>query len=187
MSSMTWPDHLLSLDEWDELPEDVSRKFELVEGMLQMSPRPAAEHQHVIMSLGGQLNAQLGPDGLVAVPEVDVVLVEAFPPLLRAPDLVITSLEVVRKRPKRLSAADVHVAIEVVSPGSARIDRIAKLADYAEAGIEHYWIIDLEGEVTLDTFRLVAGRYEPVVSSGTDEVTLEAPRPVTIDLAALLP
>jgi hypothetical protein len=39
VTSMTWPDHLLSLAEWDELPEDVSRRFELVEGMLQTRRR----------------------------------------------------------------------------------------------------------------------------------------------------
>jgi hypothetical protein len=54
MTSLTWPDHLLTLDEWDALPEDVSRRFELVEGLLQMSPKPNPSHQRVVTRLLGQ-------------------------------------------------------------------------------------------------------------------------------------
>lgn len=168
MSSIGWPDHLFSLEEWDALPEDTSRRFELVEGLLQMSPRPSPAHQFAVAMLTTQLNAALVARGWVAIPDVDIVLVETFPPVLRAPDIVVVSMGT--GRAKRFSAADVQVAIEIVSPGSARIDRIAKLADYAEAGIAQYWIIDIDGPVTLDAFRLADGGYRPVLvaATGTD-------------------
>ncbi|MGH3611494.1 MAG: Uma2 family endonuclease [Pseudonocardia sp.] len=34
--------------------------------------------------------------------------------------------------------------MEVLSPGSHRTDHVAKRADYADAGIPHYWIVDLD-------------------------------------------
>lgn len=187
MTSITWPDHLLTLEEWDALPEDVSRQFELVDGVLQMSPRPTLNHQIAITLLCAQLNGALMAHQLIAVPEVDVALVEAFPPLLRAPDIVIVSLADARAGLKRCRADQVRLAIEIISPGTARVDRVAKMADYAEAGIPNYWIVDLDGEVTLDAFTLVDTTYQPSMTAVTGEVTMTEPAPMTIDLAALLP
>jgi len=39
---MQWPDHLLSLEEWDALPEDNTHRYELVEGNLLASPKPVS-------------------------------------------------------------------------------------------------------------------------------------------------
>lgn len=187
MTSITWPDHLLTLEEWDALPEDVSRRFELVDGVLQMSPRPTLDHQLAITLLAAQLNVALVPQSFIAVAEVDVALVETFPPLLRAPDVVVISLADARAGLKRCRANQVRVAIEIVSPGSARVDRVAKMADYAEAGIPNYWIIDLDGEVSLDAFSLADGAYRPSLAGAVGKVALEQPVPMTVDLAALVP
>lgn len=187
MTSITWPDHLLTLEEWDALPEDVSRRFELVDGVLQMSPRPTSPHQVAITLLGAQLNAALMSHQFIAVPDVDVVLVETFPPLLRAPDIVVVSLPDARIGPKRYRADQLRLAVEIVSPGTARVDRVAKMADYAEAGIPNYWIIDLDGDVTLDAFTLADGAYHPSLARAVGTVTLTKPVPLVIDLPALLP
>jgi len=46
MTSTVHHDHLLTLDEWDALPdEDVYRKAELVEGVLQMAPSAVSRHK----------------------------------------------------------------------------------------------------------------------------------------------
>ncbi len=187
MTSITWPDHLLTLEEWDALPEDVSRRFELVDGVLQMSPRPTSNHQLAMMLLGAQLNAVLVAHQLVAVPDVDVVLVESFPPLLRAPDIVVVPMADARTGPKRYRADQLRLAIEIVSPGTARVDRVAKMAEYAESAIPNYWIIDLDGGVTLDAFTLADGAYRPSLAGAVGTVTLAEPVPMTIDLAALRP
>ena len=55
MSAATWPDHLLSLAEWDVLPEDTSHRCELVEGILLVAPCPAFLHQLVMQELGAEL------------------------------------------------------------------------------------------------------------------------------------
>jgi Uma2 family endonuclease len=46
-------------------------------------------------------------------------------------------------------ASDVLVAIEVVSPGSRRLDRRVKVDEYADAGIPHYWVVDLDEPISL--------------------------------------
>ena len=36
-----------------------------------------------------------------------------------------------------------------MSPGSHRTDHVIKRGEYADAGIPHYWIVDLDNPVTL--------------------------------------
>lgn len=81
----------------------------------------------------------------------------------------------------RLDPGDVHAVLEVLSPGTRRTDRVAKLAEYAEAGIAHYGVVDPE-PLTLVEFTLHDGRYEQRAEHhGTAELALGA----TIDLDAL--
>jgi hypothetical protein len=41
MSAVAFPDHLLTLEEFTQLPEDNSRHYELQEGVLIVRPRAA--------------------------------------------------------------------------------------------------------------------------------------------------
>jgi Uma2 family endonuclease len=184
MSLQSWPDHLLTLQEWDDLPEDVSRQFELVDGVLQVSPRPTIDHQHIIGQFYAQTYATFSAEDLVVVLMIDVVLLGDPLPLVRAPDIAVITREFARTAPKR--AADLILAIEIISPGSSRRDRIAKMIDYAEAGIENYWIIETDGIVTLDAYLLVAGAYELTGHFDGGAATLTRPTKLTVDLDALV-
>jgi Uma2 family endonuclease len=184
MSAVALPDHLLSLEDWAALPEDNSHRFELVEGTLHVSPRPVSDHQWALMELGYQLRAQL-PKSLVALPEVEVVLFEHLA-TVRIPDLVVVPVELARESPARYRASDVVLAVEVVSPGSGRIDRVLKFAEYAEAGIPNYWIVDLEKPVSLAAFAL-KNRHYLLLSESATIMNLESPVALTIDPAAVLP
>lgn len=185
MAVAPWPDHLLTLGEWDELPEDEHGRSELIDGVFVVTPAATSDHQRVIKRLSRLLDSALAPRGLETALDVDVALIESFPPLVRRPDLVVTSVELLDAHPKRFTASDLVVAVEIVSPGSRHTDRIAKLGEYAEAGIPHYWIVDIEEPVTLEAYTLVGDAYEKVGDfSGT--ARLSEPVPVTIDLAALL-
>ena len=66
MSAAPSPDHPLSLAEWDVLPEDTSHRYELVEGILLVAPRPAPLHQRAMVRLTADLDRQL-PDQLTAL------------------------------------------------------------------------------------------------------------------------
>ncbi|MGH3628264.1 MAG: Uma2 family endonuclease [Sciscionella sp.] len=184
MTAITWPDHLLSLEDWATLPEDTSRCYELVEGNLQVCPRPVFAHQVALSELGYQLRGQL-PSGHRAIPEVEVVVFDTWPPTIRVPDLVVVPTALARSNPARCAASDVLQVVEVLSPGSVRTDRIAKFAEYADAGIEYYWLVDLVPPVTLTAHQLIDGEYQ-IIGEGSDVMELESPFPVTIDLAALL-
>lgn len=41
-------------------------------------------------------------------------------------------------------ASDVLLAVEIISSGSRNVDLRLKPFEYAEAGIPHYWLVDLD-------------------------------------------
>lgn len=183
MMTASWPGHLLTLDEWDALPEDTSRHYELVEGVLLVVPRPAPLHQRVMVRLTSQIDAQL-PDEVTAVADVEVVIDARHPATVRAPDIVVIPTSRVAQNPARFEAAEVLVAVEIVSPGTGRTDRVTKLTEYADAGIPHYWLVELDPPTRLTAYTLVDGDYQHV-AGGTGTITIPAPALVALDLATL--
>ncbi len=144
MTSVHLP-RLLSLQDWDALPQENSAHFELQEGVLIVTPTPLRPHARAVFRIAKQLDDQL-PDDLEAIIEFEVCVDASYPATVRIPDVVITHTE---GSERRLAGSDVLVAIEVVSPGSRRTDAVTKRSEYAEAEIEHYWIIELGPPVTL--------------------------------------
>ncbi|RJQ83444.1 Uma2 family endonuclease [Pseudonocardiaceae bacterium YIM PH 21723] len=179
------PDHLLSLEEWAALPEDDVHRYELVEGVLQVCARPLFNHQRAIMKLSHQLDRQLPPE-LAVAPEVEVVLERRTPATVRVPDLIVIPSDVARTNPARSDAAVVSLAVEVVSPGSARLDRVFKLHEYAEAGIPHYWIVELEPMPVISAFTLAGDHYE-LSARATDLLTVTEPAELSIAVGELTP
>ncbi|MGK8521019.1 Uma2 family endonuclease [Nocardia asteroides] len=181
---VTWPDHLLTLEDWIALPEDSSRNYELVEGVLVVSPKPVSQHQRAILRLGAQLEPQLpGTHGVLADTEV---VIDAGPlPTIRVPDILVVPEAGIQANLPRFDAADVLLAVEVLSPGSRRTDRVTKFFEYAEAGIEYYWLIDLDEPTSIAAYHLIGHDYELVAEqSGTTTVDI-AGTSITIDLATL--
>ena len=61
--------------------------------------------------------------------------------------------------PKRWTYAD--LVIEIVSPNDRARDHVEKRAEYAQAGVPEYWIVDPDAE-TVSVLTLTEGRYEPM-------------------------
>ena len=185
------PTHLLTVAEYLEIGELDSGYSELVEGRLLLSPSPVFDHNNAIFEFGVQARAQLPPELQVGL-GVDVDLQLAGPDApgtVRRPDLIIVS-RAARRRQREfggiVTAADVLVVVEALSPGSRRTDNVLKRSEYADAGIPHYWILDVTEPVSLLACHL-AGEFGYSDSGAvTGTFTTEAPFPITIDLDALL-
>lgn len=152
---------LLTLADWHALPEDSTHFYELVDGVVQAGPKPGPHHQVAAANLTVAINRQL-PGNLVAVPQSEVVIKRGFPATVRVPDMLVTSGSRYRQNPPRFDAGDVLLAVEIISTGSGTTDRVTKLGEYAQAGIPHYWVIDLGEPASLITYDLVDDRYEVV-------------------------
>ncbi len=101
------------------------------------------------------------------------------PPTVRIPDVVVTRSVAIDSNPPRVPAADVLLAVEILSDGTRRVDRVMKFSEYADAGIPQYWIVDLGAPTTLLAYQLVDGDYE-LSGEHTGQVELSvAGHPVT--------
>ncbi|MGH3933151.1 MAG: Uma2 family endonuclease [Pseudonocardiaceae bacterium] len=186
------PGRLLTVDAYAALDEDDRYRSELQEGNLVVSPSPAPDHMIVMGRLFVQLDEQL-PRGAQVIPDIDVDLELAprgKPGFVRRPDLVVAhraAIDRIRRDGGILRACEVLVVIEIVSPGSYRTDHVIKRGEYADAGIPHYWIVDLDGPVTLIACHLAAEfGYQDAGPVPGRFVTTE-PFPVSLRLDGLLP
>lgn len=183
-SMLSGYDHLITLAEWQALPEDPEHTYELVEGVIRVVPRPMIQHQRTIWALTTLLNAKL-PRHLVALPEVEVTIDDQDPATVRVPDILVTQTAIADANPVRLQAADVALVVEVHSPGTRRTDRVLKVAEYAQAGIPSYWLVDCDRTPSVTVLALRGDHYEEIATSaGT--LTVEHPAHLQIEAKDLI-
>lgn len=181
------PRGLLTLEQWDALELDPTLRWELSEGTVNLSPRPTLHHQLIAKRLTRLLDDHL-PNGLVALPEIEVITNASFPPSLRDPDIVVVRDRAFAERSARVAAVDVVLVVEVVSPGSRGMDHVMKLYEYSKSGIDDYWIIDPDAD-TNDRFlayRLDGGGYGPVPAVDGDWVRVSEPMEMQFILGGLI-
>ncbi len=147
-------------------------KLELVDGEVAVSPSPIPEHStvviHLIMILGNHIHANaLGE----LHQDVDTIL-NRF--TVRRPDVLYFSKSRTHLIGKKAMEGPPDLAVEVISPSSIEIDRQDKFAEYRQAGVAHYWIID-PGQRSADAWSLVDGVYEPAGSGKDADVVRFAP------------
>jgi Uma2 family endonuclease len=138
------------------LPDD-GKRYEVVQGVLMMSPAPEMAHQGVIAQINRYLSDQifLPRRGLVFTSPVDVVLA---PKTTMQPDvLVILAEHVGRIEQKRVIGAP-DLVVEVISTSSATYDRLVKYSAYEQAGVPEYWLVNLSKQ-TIEVFVLEEGHY----------------------------
>lgn len=179
-------DRLVTLEQWQALPEESDHIYELVEGVVRVVPRPMVRHQLITGALTALLNAKLPPH-LVALAEVEVVIDDQDPATVRVPDVVVTHSAILDVNPARLMASDVLLAVEVHSPGTRRTDRVLKVAEYAQAGIPSYWLVDsgpVDSGPVITVLALHGDHYEEVVTTaGT--LSVDHPAALLFDVPEL--
>jgi len=181
----------LTVAEYAALPEDGEIRYELQEGILVMAPSPITDHQRCLRRLLRELEDQV-PDGLEPIPDVDIDLQlvrPAQPGFVRRPDLVVVTcaaIERTRRERGLLRASDVVLALEIISPSSRRMDTVVKHGEYADAGIPHYWVVDLDGDVSLTACHLAGDFGYASAAPSTGIFTAMNPFPVRLVLGGLV-
>lgn len=179
------PRDLLSLEQWDALELDATRWWELSEGTLIMSPPPTPWHQRISKRLTRLLDDHL-PEGLEAVPHIAVITSTSFPPSARVPDIVVIR-DRVERRVAHVLAADVVLVVEIVSSGSRGMDHVMKLHEYAEAGIQNYWIVDPDAPLgdRFLAYRLEGETYRRLPAFDGTRIRVTEPAQMEFTLDAL--
>src|SRR3989449_3306654 len=158
----------LTYEDYCALPDDGLR-YEIVDEMLfaELSPRRA--HQKAVGNLFAILHGYVRAHDLgeVYVAPFDVIL---DPRTTVVPDLVFVVRDHIDIVAERGVEAAPDLLVEVLSPGTARRDRVRKLNAYARHGVRHYWLVDPEAK-TVEAFELVEGAYRLApAGAGDDEV-----------------
>ena len=162
-----------TVDDLDRLPDD-GLQYELLDGLLLVTPAPVPIHQRAIGNLYLLLRAACPPGHEVFLAPLD------WRPDLRTslqPDLLVVRNEDVG--PANVTAPLV-LAVEVLSPSTRRKDLVLKRSKYEECGVSHYWIVD-PVEPSLLALELDDGRY--VTDSETraaEPAELERPFPIHV-------
>lgn len=167
-----------TVDDLDDIPDDGMR-YELVDGSLYVSPPATVGHNSAAFRLGVLLDAALD-DTWRVVPGPGVVLDRRN---YREPDLVVVRPTALEGR--FAAAGDVLLAVEVMSPSSVTDDRLTKPAQYARAGIPHYWRLERGSQPVLVTHQLDGEVYRET-GRAVDEVILDRPVALRFRLRDLL-
>jgi len=135
------------------LPEHVIG--EIINGQLYTQPRPASPHVVASFALGGELygpyhKGRGGPGGWWILVEPELHLIRDTEVLV--PDLAGWRRERLPKMPDghRFEVVPDWVC-EILSPSTAKTDRIEKMPIYAHYGVPYLWLVDPQAK-TLEVF-----------------------------------
>jgi Uma2 family endonuclease len=160
------------------IPDDNNR-YQVVDGELFVTPPPSWCHGDIVLELSLVLSHYLkkNPVGHLKIAPQGVELDYRT---LVEPDLFVVPMVDGKKPRKWEDVRELLLAIEVLSPSTARLDRRVKRVRYQREGVPEYWIVDVDARL-IERWR--PGDERPEVISGTIEWRpLAASKPLVLDL-----
>jgi Uma2 family endonuclease len=161
------------------LPDD-GKRYEVIDGELFVTPAPTLRHQHAAFELATLLKPYVATHaiGMVVLSPADVLTAEH---VMVQPDVFVARL-VEGRRPASWNDVGIPLlAIEILSPSTARADRQVKRRLYQRERVPEYWIIDLDARL-LERWRPEDERPEILGERIEWQPDSGAP-PLAIDLA----
>lgn len=169
----------LTIEDLEKAPDD-GHRYELVDGVLLVTPAPGTDHQTCVAALVVLLAGAAGPDLRVLPAPYDWVVSAST---LLQPDVLVARRSDLG--PRRLERVPLLV-VEVSSASTRSLDRGTKRLAYEEAGVGAYWLVDPDGP-GLTALRLEGGRFvEEAEVSGDEAFEASWPVPVRVVPAELL-
>lgn len=133
-------------DDVRALPDDGNR-YECIDGELLVTPAPRGTHQLALRNLLLHLHPYVVEHSLGELlwSPADI---ELEPQTLVQPDLFVLQLKDGIERFRQWTdIRTLLLAIEVLSPSTARYDRVVKRRFFQRTGVAEYWIVDLDARL----------------------------------------
>ncbi|MDQ4077878.1 MAG: Uma2 family endonuclease [Chloroflexota bacterium] len=153
-----WPEQgEWTYEDWLRLPDDGTR-YEVINGVLHMTPAPSIAHQDATGNLYFAMkgHADVQDLGKVFIAPVDVRL--PGHPVPFEPDILFIR----KNRTEIIGEQEIEgvpdLVVEVLSPSNWYYDRKDKFEVYRGAGVQEYWIVDYRAK-TIEVFVLDEGEY----------------------------
>jgi Uma2 family endonuclease len=150
---------------------------EILNGVLHTQPRPAGPHAAASSALGGELHGfrdgSDGPGGWWILDEPEVHFIRDVE--VCVPDSAGWRRERLPRIPRGHGFELVPDWVcEILSPGTARKDRVVKMPIYARHGVAHLWLVD-PLERTLEAFALREGHWQVIGLYQENDIAQVAP------------
>ncbi len=148
-------------------------RAELIDGTVYSMAPPSRKHQHIVGELYRIIaNYIKGKNGSCEIyPAPFAVFLNQDNKTYVEPDISVICDE--NKLSDRGCEGAPDWIIEVVSPGSRRMDYYIKLFKYRTAGVKEYWIVDSDkNRITVYDFKNESGneyKFEDIVKTGLYE------------------
>lgn len=127
-----------TVDQVGELPEYPGVRYELLDGLLLVSPAPGSVHAVVTSRIISMLMGAI-PEDVAFVASPGELRVEPFTSLM--PDVLVYPAKF-GLGPPWTDIVEWLLAVEIVSPSSAVYDRDYKRRAYLPLGVQEYWVVD---------------------------------------------
>ncbi len=181
----------ISEAEYDQLPDDLRKLIEVIDGNIIRCQSGSAERSDVARRLANKLEAAKPTDPCTRVStDIDLHFAkrrnrdQGFS--FRRPDVTVYRCV---ERGTKVTTGDALLVVEVVSPGSVYTDTVDKLAEYAYEGIPVYLVVHLDADLyvkMIQEYRLDwAARMYRLAETHQEIVILERPFAVSIPFAEL--
>ncbi len=160
-----------SLFEFNNLETRDEKKYELIDGIVLMSPRPNYRHQEIMSRLNIEIGTYLKGKNCKVFTEAEIELNDN----VLIPDIsVICGLD--NSNFQRYKKAP-EIVIEIISPSSQYTDAFTKLIKYELFGVKEYWIANPKTEtITVYDFENKTNKdyckNENLVSSIFDDLVI---------------
>jgi Uma2 family endonuclease len=127
---------LYTVDDLENFPEDGNR-YELLDGVLLVTPQAEWQHQLVGTRIAYALMSALGDDVAVTCPGAIIhgAYTELQPDVLAGPPRALET--------KWKDITEHWLAVEVYSPSSRIYDREFKVPEYLRRGVDQIWLVDI--------------------------------------------
>jgi Uma2 family endonuclease len=134
-------EHLLTLEEFEALPDDPYFRHEVSRGRLVREPPPSDEHGGIVVEFAYRLRSYLESHPEVGRLRAESGFLLAEQPLtVRGPDIAFVRLD--RPTPDTgYFRGSPDIAVEVVSPSNTAADIQEKVLEYLEAGTALVWVV----------------------------------------------
>ncbi len=154
---MSLTTHSLTYDDLARMPDDGNR-YEIIDGVLYVTPAPTPRHQRLVLGLGGRFDSFATDHNLGAVypAPLDVRL---SPSHVVQPDLVFVRRERRRIVGENLIDGAPDLVVEILSPSTSARDKGEKARLYVTAGVPEYWLVDPDAR-TVTVLALKHGAYQ---------------------------
>jgi Uma2 family endonuclease len=129
MMNVAKPLDRITLTEFETMEKEKNINYELIDGIVLISPSPSREHQKIAGNLYYSLRTQLENSKCDSLYEMDV----KFDGNVYKPDMMIFCDDETELP---------EIIFEILSPSTRHTDLRIKVVKYEEMGVKEYWIID---------------------------------------------